>query len=36
MEEVDEQFMAETIKAMSAIAILMALFAAVALLWGVL
>ena len=36
MEEVDEQFMNETIKAMSAIAILMALFAAVALLWGVL
>lgn len=36
MEEVDEQFMAETIKAMSAIAILMAIFAVAALLWSVL
>jgi len=36
MEKIDEQFMAETIKAMAAIAMLMALLGATLILWSVL
>jgi hypothetical protein len=36
VQQVDEQFMAETIKAMAAIAMLMALLGATLILWSVL